>query len=80
MSDIDWVLVQMEKDGGWLRFPPEVVQILTQLKIANYAENYVDEKRIWALFAMTLAGEGSGLQEFLKGIEKEYRDDPNVYR
>ena len=46
LPDIDAVLRQMEKDGGWLRLPPKAVDVIARLNIANYAENYVDEKRV----------------------------------
>ncbi len=70
LPEVDAVLTRMEKNGGWLRLRPPVVKFLTQLKIANYAELYVDERRIWALFAIAMAGEADKVRELLREIEK----------
>jgi hypothetical protein len=79
LPDIDAVVHQMEKDGGWLRLSPKAIDFFNRLKISNYAENYVDEKRLWALFAVAMAGEGPEVREFLKNVEQAYREDPDQF-
>lgn len=79
LPDIDWVLGQMEKDGGWLRLPPKVVQYLAALKITNYPEYYSDEKKIFGLLAVAMAGEGQELREFLREIGESYENNPGAF-
>jgi phytoene dehydrogenase-like protein len=74
LPEIDDVLRQMEKDGGWLRLSPKVVQYLTALKITNYPEYYSDEKKILTLFAIAMAGEGEEVREFVREIGKAYEE------
>jgi hypothetical protein len=79
LPDIDAVLRQMEKDGGWLRLPAKAVEAFARLNISNYAENYADERRVFALFALVMGGEGDGVQQMLWEIGEAYESNPDAF-
>jgi len=53
IPNAEWLLGQIESENGWLRFPPYITKIITNLKIENYPLLYRSEE---AMAAMLLRG------------------------
>jgi len=45
LPDVDAVIKHMESSGGWLGLPPEIVNTIDFLRVADYVELYEDELR-----------------------------------
>ncbi|MDP1708821.1 MAG: hypothetical protein Q8L89_07145 [Gammaproteobacteria bacterium] len=46
IPDLDWILVSMQSKGGWMVLPPTIQRAFQNLKIKNYVELYLDEKKL----------------------------------
>lgn len=53
IPDAEWLLRQIESEQGWLRFPPYLSNVITNLKLENYPLLYASES---AIAAMLLRG------------------------
>lgn len=53
IPDAEWLLGQIESENGWLRFPPYLANLITNLKIESYPLLYCSEQ---AMAAMLLRG------------------------
>lgn len=70
-----WLLQQIESDGGYVRFPPQVSTWIANLKIQNYPELYEDEARIGAMMlrAFYTVDEIKALDATLETLSQEGR-------
>lgn len=46
IPDCEWLLRRIESEQGWLRFPPQLNQLISRLKVETYPLLYEDERFI----------------------------------
>lgn len=57
LPDVVWMLSYAEKGDGWIRLPPTVFRVYTNLKLENYVELYEDERKILTAILLGFFGE-----------------------
>lgn len=52
IPEYEWLLGQIESQEGWLRFPPQITRLITNLKIESYPLLYTNENAIAAILLL----------------------------
>lgn len=74
IPDAEWLISYLEKSGGVIRFPPLLVEAISNLQIANYPLLFEDESRI-ASVALRCWLEEDQIREFVSSLEASTLED-----
>lgn len=64
LPDVAWILKYAEKEDSWIRFPPQLVRILSGGALNGYVDMYEDERRIAVCMVFGIFGEDEGKELF----------------
>tara|TARA_R110002111_G_scaffold254023_1_gene319518 strand:+ start:125 stop:1006 length:882 start_codon:yes stop_codon:yes gene_type:complete len=70
LPDVDYMLADMEENKGWLKFPDDFIQTISDWKLPPWSDFYLDERKLKVLPLLTLYD-----VETLKNVSDESRDE-----